>query len=204
MFYVRRREGADPIISPVENPVQGYDKACAALKHCEAMSPALCFIFGNVRMWRFLPVLLLTSCAVPDQQQPAGSAGQSSEWRIVRQTEISLEPSTEAVGGQPAKMVFRSTDVRGWLDVSGSWHFKAEVRHNRLRCATYQTGIQLGLGNTACSDVSWVGGVEYATRLRHCNSAARLHVGSGTSSDRTNGMVDVSCVRVVVRCDGIC
>lgn len=171
---------------------------------CEVMNPVLLLIYGDLRIWQFLPILLLTSCAVPDQQQPAGSADQSREWRIVRQAKMSLEPSTEAVGDQPARMVFRSTDVRGWLDGSGSWYFKAEVRHNRLRCATYQTGIQLGRGNPACSDVTWIGGVEYVTRLRHCNSAARLHAGSGTFSDRSNGMADVSCVRVVVRCDGIC
>ena len=167
---------------------------------CEVMNPVLLQISANLRIWQFLPVLLLTSCVVPDQQPTASSADQSREWRIVRQAKMSLEPSTEAVGGQPARMVYRSTDVRGWLDGSGSWYFKAEVGHNRLRCATYQTGR----GNPACSDVTWIGGVEYATRLRHCNSAARLHVGSGTFSDRSNGMAGVSCVRVVVRCDGIC
>ena len=56
----------------------------------------------------------------------------------------------------------------------------------------------------ARADVEWLSGVEYATRVRHCNSASRLHAGGGEFSDAANRYNEVSCVRVLVRCEGAC
>ena len=94
--------------------------------------------------------------------------------------------------------------MQGWLDETGAWHIGTEVHHGRLRCGTYETGIQLGRGKPACSEVEWLTDVEYATRLRHCNSATRLHAGGGVFSDAENRLEEVTCVRIVVRCEGTC
>ena len=155
-------------------------------------------------MWKLLPVCLLVSCAVNDQQQPAGSGKQSGQASIVRQVELPVESSAEIINGQSAKKTFHRQGVQGWLDETGAWRIKGEVHHGRLRCATYETGIQLGRGNPACADVEWLTGVEYATRVRHCNSASRLHAGGGEFSETANRFNDVSCVRVLVRCEGTC
>jgi hypothetical protein len=155
-------------------------------------------------MWKLLPVCLLTSCAVNDQQQPASNENLSSQFRIVRQVELPVESSTQTISGQPSRKIFQITGLQGWLDETGAWHIKGDVHHGPLRCGTYEMGIRLGRGNPACSDVEWLTGVEYATRLRHCNSASRLHTGGGEFSDAANRLEEVSCVRVIVRCEGTC
>jgi len=155
-------------------------------------------------MWKLLPVCLLVSCAVNDQPQPASDENLSSQFRVVRQVELPVESSAPVIDGQPSRKIFQITGMQGWLDETGAWHIKGDVHHGRLRCGTYETGIQLGSGGPACADVEWLTGVEYATRLRHCNSASRLHAGGGEFPQAANRFEEVSCVRVVVRCEGTC
>ena len=161
-------------------------------------------------MWRLLPVCLLfsscllVSCAVTDQQQSASDENQPAQGRVVRQFELPLVSSAQTIIGQPSRSTFQIQGMQGWLDETGTWHIRGEVRHGRLRCANYETGIQLGRGNPGCSTVEWLTDVEYATRMRHCNSAKRLHVGDGRFSGTANRLEGVSCVRVAVRCEGTC
>ena len=155
-------------------------------------------------MWKLLPVCLLVSCAVNDQQPPASGGTPPDQARIVRLLELPVEPAAQTINGQPSKKTFQGNGMQGWLDETGAWHITGEVRHGRLRCATYEIGVQPGRGSPACTDVGWLAGIEYATRLRHCNSATRVHVGGGNFSDVANRLGEVSCVRVVVRCEGVC
>lgn len=155
-------------------------------------------------MWKLLPVCLLVSCAVNDQQPPDAGQGQSGQGRIVRQVELPLRSSAHSPEGQPARRSFEAKGTQGWLDASGAWQINREVHHGRLRCGSYETGIQLGRGNPACSSVEWLTNVEYATRLRHCNSASRVHAGGGSFSHVADRLEAVSCVRIVVRCEGTC
>jgi len=156
-------------------------------------------------MWRLLPVFLLVSCAVSDQQQPANGESEPTQGRIVRQMALPVESSAQAIRGQASKKTFQRQGVQGWLDETGAWHMEADVHHSRLLCGMYETGIQLGKGKAACSDeTEWLTGVQYATRLRHCNSASRLHVGGGRFPDAANRLGEVTCVRVLVRCEGSC
>ena len=161
-------------------------------------------------MWKLLPVCLLVSCcvliscAVNDQQQVASDENQPAQGRVVRQFELPLVSSAQTFSGQPSRSTFQKQGIQGWLDETAAWHISGEVDHGRLRCATYETGLQLGRGNPGCSNVEWLTDVEYATRLRHCNSAKRLHVGDGRFSGMANRLEEVSCVRVTVRCEGIC
>jgi hypothetical protein len=148
-------------------------------------------------MWKLLPVCLLVGCAATGQQQP-------NQARIVRQIDLPLEPSTRSADDQPSKRAFQGTRIQGWLDETGAWHIRTEVEHGRLRCGTYEVGIRLGRGNPVCSSVEWLTGVDYATKLLHCNNAARPHVGDSKIYDMANRFEEVTCVRVVVRCEGTC
>lgn len=155
-------------------------------------------------MWKLLPLCLLVACTTNDQQKPSSGESQPHQGRIVRQVVLPIESATKPIDNQPAKKSFRAKGLEGWLDETGAWHINAEVHHTRLRCGTYETGIQVGRGNPACVNVEWLSGVEYATRIRHCNSASRLHAGGGKFSDSVNHFNMFSCVRVVVRCEGTC
>ena len=155
-------------------------------------------------MWKLLPVCLLAACSMHEQQPGTGDNSGSEPGRIVSQVDLVATPAEQGDADQPPRVSFQQQGIRGWLDRTGAWHIRREVAHNRLRCATYETGIRAGTGNPGCSDVEWLSDVGYATRMRHCNSATRLHEGDGrfdSSGDRLEG---VTCVRVVVRCQGAC
>ena len=51
---------------------------------------------------------------------------------------------------------------------------------------------------------SWFTDVEYVTRERQCNSAVRIHNGSGQLQNPEKYFEEASCARVVVRCQGTC
>ena len=155
-------------------------------------------------MWKLLPVCLLVSCAMNDQAPPASGENQPAQGRIVQQNDLRITPAEQTGPDQPARITFRQQGMSGWLDETGAWQIRREVRHNRLRCGTYETGIQLGRGSPACTGVEWLTDVGYATQLRHCNSATRLHEGGGRFSRPGNALEGVTCVRVVVRCEGTC
>ena len=144
-----------------------------------------------------LPVFFVISCAANEEKEP-------DQGRIVRLVELPLTSAPLAVAGQPSRRAFQKQGIQGWLDEAGAWSIEAEVHHGRIRCGTYETGIQLGRGNPACSDVHWSTGVESIARQRQCNSATRLHRGSGRFSESASLLESVTCVRLVVRCAGTC
>ncbi len=148
-------------------------------------------------MWRLLPVFLLVSCAANEERPP-------DQGRIVRLVELPLTSPTQAVAGQPSRRAFAKQGIEGWLDQTGAWQIEAEIHHDRIRCGTYETGIQLGKGKPACSDVDWLTGIEFVARQRQCNSATRLHRGSGRFAEAASRLEQVSCARLVVRCEGTC
>jgi hypothetical protein len=155
-------------------------------------------------MWKLLPVCLLVACAANAPHPSASGGNQPARERIVRQFVAPLTSSTAAIPGQPSRSSFQRQGMRGWLDNTGAWHIQGEIQHGRLRCATYETGIQLGRGDRACSSPEWLTDVVYTTLLRHCNQATRLHEGGGTFSAMENRLDEVNCVRVLVRCEGAC
>ena len=155
-------------------------------------------------MWRVLPVCLLVACAVSEPKPPSEEGSEPSGGRIIRQMLLPLAGFESGIGDAPARRTFQERGTRGWLDQTGAWQIEAEIQHGRFLCATYETGVQLGRGDPACSNVTWLTEVEYATRLRHCNHASRLHRGGGEFSDSPDRLRQVTCVRVVVRCEGSC
>ena len=155
-------------------------------------------------MWRLFPVFFLVSCAANDANRPDSGESQPAQGRIVRLVELPLASAAQTIAGQPSRRTFEKQGIEGWLDETGAWHIKAEVHHGRIRCGTYETGVQSGRGNPACADVEWLTGVEFVARHRQCNSATRLHRGSGRFSEAASRLESVSCVRLVVRCAGTC
>jgi hypothetical protein len=155
-------------------------------------------------MWKLLPVLFLVSCAAIDPQRPNNGDSGSAQGRIVRQVELPLQPVAQNLSGEASKKSFQRSGIQGWLDNKGVWQIRTEVHHSRLRCGTYRVGIQLGKGSPVCTNVAWLTDVEYVTRQLQCNSASRPHAGGSRFSNATKLFKEVTCVRVVVRCEGAC
>jgi hypothetical protein len=155
-------------------------------------------------MWRLLPALLLVSCAA---QQPGedASEGRSSETsRIVGTLDLPLTPAPAPGARQPVTKEFQGRDTRGRVNESGAWSIRTAVTHTRLRCATYETGIQLGRGNADCSTVRWLSPLQLGTRQTQCNSATLIHTGGGELALPKDTFDVSNCVRVVTRCNGAC
>jgi len=153
-------------------------------------------------MWRLLPLCLLVACVATDPKKSASSGGGSSvQPRVIRALELPLRPPTLIVEGEPSRWTFQDFNVSGWVDEHGLWSIRSEVSHGRIRCATYEVGIQLGQGLPACSNVKWLTNIEYVSRIPHCNSATRIHSGGGRFLDSA-AVEAANCARVVVRCEG--
>ena len=155
-------------------------------------------------MWRLIPIILLVSCAVNEHKETAAGGESSESFRIVRILEVPLEPSSLRDSVHLPSMVFRHRESSGRIEEDGVWSITGPVTHNRIRCATYETGIQFGRGNPACSHVEWLTGIEYGTRQRHCNSATLIHRGGGKFTGVEEVFGTLTCARVVTRCAGTC
>ena len=154
-------------------------------------------------MWKLLPLILLASCAVDAPREPASQSRQAG-YRIVNIVDVPLNPASRPRGEQVPTKDFQRGDALGWIRKTGAWNIRAAVAHPRLRCATYETGIQLGAGSRACSDVQWLTNVEFGTRQTQCNNATAVHAGGGKSAEAGNAFGSSTCVRVVTRCTGAC
>lgn len=104
--------------------------------------------------------------------------------------------------GEVERRSFEQFDVEGELSATGVWSIEGVVEHRGLRCATYEMGLQIGRGASACQAVEWYNAVQYGTRERHCNSASLVHKGSGTHELSRDQLISATCVRVVTRCSG--
>lgn len=126
-------------------------------------------------MWRVLPLILLASCAA---NEPPGTASDDrpAGYRIV---DVPLNPPSQPSGQRIQTREFQRGDTLGSLRESGAWSIRAAVMHPRLRCAIYETGIQLGTGDRDCSGVRWLTNVEFGARRTQCNNATAVHTGGG-------------------------
>lgn len=155
-------------------------------------------------MWRLLPIILLVSCAANESSETASGEDQANNYRIVNTRDIPLDLSATSGADQPLTKEFQQQDTRGWIRETGAWNISNAVVHTRLRCATYETGIQLGRGNPDCKNIEWQTDIDYGTRQTHCNSATMVHAGGGQFEDIKGILNSATCVRVVVRCTGPC
>jgi hypothetical protein len=146
-------------------------------------------------MYRALSVVALTlvvGCTSGVSNRPDTSQGAP---RIVKQTDLPLVAGGETSDAKGRTRSFRERSTRGWINASGDWSLTTEVSHTRLRCGTYQAGIQIGRGNASCTDVQWLTNTELATVI---------HSSSGRFQLAPVAIRSANCVRVVVRCTGAC
>ena len=153
-------------------------------------------------MWRLLPTLLLVSCAAQEPNDTASPKPSPDGWRLVGTRDLPLRPTPAA--RQPSTKEFEGRDTRGRINESGKWSMSTAVTHTRLRCATYEAGIQLGRGNADCSDVQWSSPVQFGTRQTQCNGATLIHTGGGEIPVTKDAFDASNCLRVVTRCNGAC
>jgi len=144
-----------------------------------------------------LVVALLAACTAP-KEQPEDS------YRVVNRVDIELRPVQAMADDQPFQRSFDQRNIEGAFTESGAWSIKGVVEHNRLRCGTYEMGLQIGNGAPACTAVKWLNNIQYRTRERQCNSAALLHSGGGDMALSREQLAGATCVRVVTRCSGTC
>ena len=155
-------------------------------------------------MWRLLPFVLLLGCAATDPNRAGGSHGGAAQARIVQTANLPLTTSGIGINGEPPDKSFQASGVSGRVDPAGFWEIRKQVGHGRLLCGVYEVGMQLGSGNPGCSDVRWLTDIQYVTRERQCNSATRIHTGRARFADPGKRFPALSCVRLVVRCEGTC
>ena len=155
-------------------------------------------------MWKLLPIILLASCTASDHRGTASDENSPDGHRIASTLNVPLNPSSKSNTGQPLIREFSRGRTKGWIQQTGAWNISSAVVHTRLRCATYETGIQLGKGNPACTNVEWLTNVDYGTRRTHCNSATLVHTGGGEFANMANLFEASTCVLVVIRCEGVC
>lgn len=154
-------------------------------------------------MWRLLPIILLVSCAVNEQKDAPVTETDSVTYRIVNTQDLVLNTSAEAANKDSSR-TFKGTETNGSIQMSGAWSLSTLVVHSRLRCATYETGIQIGRGNPGCENVKWMTEADFGSSRRHCNSAVMIHTGSGQFANNEEVYNSSTCVRVVTKCTGAC
>jgi len=141
--------------------------------------------------------IVLQACATSPPQDEGND-------RIVNRVDVILRPVAGGKDNQPFRRRFEQRNTEGWIGDAGSWSVEALVTHSRLRCGTYEIGLQLGRGNPDCTAVNWLTEVQYGTSERQCNSASMVHAGGGTLPVSREQVAVSSCVRVSTRCTGAC
>jgi hypothetical protein len=122
----------------------------------------------------------------------------------VKRVDLRLIDEVQYNANQPVRKTFADSEYSGWVSNDGNWFIKGNVVHTRLRCGTYQLGVQLGKGSPACLNVKWLSGVYYGTRREHCNSAVLVHQGGGEVEEIKLLVEQATCVRIVTKCTGVC
>lgn len=155
-------------------------------------------------MWRLLPALLLMSCAAQRPNDTIGDQEGANGPRIIHSLDLPLRTSATPGDDGSLRKEFQSGETRGTVSRAGAFSLRTVVAHKRLRCATYETGIQLGDGTADCSSARWLVPVQFATNQTHCNGATRVHAGGGQLPTTDDSFEIFNCVRFVIRCSGAC
>jgi len=147
-------------------------------------------------------ILLITSIFFTLLSAPLHA--DDSKSGIVKSMDFQLIEKTRYNKNEPLKKVFKDFEYEGWFNSDGEWTIKGAVAHSRLRCATYELGVQLGKGAPACLNIEWFSETSYGTRQQQCNSVTMTHSGGGQSEVIKSKIQEATCVRVVLRCTGTC
>jgi len=148
---------------------------------------------------KIIVIALLLTCVFPSYAK-----AETAYTGAVRKIDLPLVAATQFNQKQPLKKSFEARDLKGWLSADSNWYIEGTVTHQRLRCASYELGIQLGKGSPGCLNIEWLTDVQYGTRKKHCNSATLVHVGGGEMPELRNILKDATCVKIITRCTGTC
>jgi hypothetical protein len=135
---------------------------------------------------------------------PFSHAQETSEPTISGATAAAKPPQGLVLPSDPKRITFDFGDAKGWLQENGQWHIEGWVQHSGLVCATYEFGIQFGIGSPACSSVQWLDTAQYATSQKQCNSARLFHDGMEFNTAAADRFTEISCAQRLVRCTGRC
>jgi hypothetical protein len=146
-------------------------------------------------------LLAIGGCA---SDQTSRSDDSQDAPRIVQETRLPLQ--IERVDARPAerRWTFTGPSAQGSLDASGAWSIRAEIQHQRLRCATYEAGIRVGRGDSSCETVEWLTTPQFGPERLQCNQATSVHTGSGRMDLPQGAVGNINCVGVLWRCRGAC
>lgn len=154
-------------------------------------------------------ITLVTFCLftyVAHAEQP-GSVGISSHGGLQGNVNTGANAVAEKVmeltdNSKLEKLLFNFGGAKASLTQQGYWNIQGYVKHNRIRCATYQIGIRFGVAESGCTNVTWLTDYEYGTNLKHCNSARLMHSGGGISGELKGNLEKITCAEMKVRCFG--
>jgi hypothetical protein len=153
-------------------------------------------------MLRYLCLLIavaVAGCAGSGADSSNGD-GQSDAVQVVGEAVMRLESAAPGDGVR----TFGDRLTRGQVDAIGAWTLRSEITHRRLRCATYEAGLQVGRGDQGCTRVDWLGTPVFGSPMTQCNGATRIHSRTGNLGLGAQATADANCVRVLTLCTGPC
>lgn len=124
---------------------------------------------------------------------------------VKKLTAIAKKP-TLVLPGQPLEYDFlfdKPSDLKAWLRDNGDMYVAGYIRHNHFRCGTYQLGVQFG-GGDGCVNVKWYSNPVYVSRHRQCNQAVLHHDGYQNDPKLASKFADITCAKLLIKCDGVC
>ncbi|NOZ54172.1 MAG: hypothetical protein GXP08_13760 [Gammaproteobacteria bacterium] len=107
-------------------------------------------------------------------------------------------------GGLPQKLEFKFDNASIWLRQNGDMGLEAEVKHGWLMCGTYEIAARFGVGQPACTNVSWISQPSYVSSHKQCNNAWMVHSGYASVPAISDDFENVSCAQLVIKCTGKC
>jgi len=149
---------------------------------------------NNLKILIVIMSIMFGSLVFADEKQSYPGAVNKTDIRLISEVRFNQKDAL--------KKKFDDGNFSGWLSTDASWQIKGRVGHNRLLCATYELGVQLGKGAPACLNVKWIPGVYFGTRKNQCNSSTVLHTGGGEVPEFKTQLHQATCVRVVTNCFG--
>ena len=152
---------------------------------------------GSGKLHQFLFFLVIFSSAL-------GSRLYADEAVEKKYSAVARKSVDFGVGAEPQKTEFKFDSASAWLRENGAYHVEAEIKHGSLLCGTYEVGVRFGIGQPACTNVSWLSSTQFVSKRKQCNHAWMAHQGSGTDTELVGDVDLVTCAQLVIRCTGKC
>jgi len=150
--------------------------------------------FQNYLVSSLIIFCVASSCAFAEEDQSV----------VKKYSAVAKKAVDFGVGAQTPKIEFKFDNGTAWLRENGTFQVDVEIKHGSLLCGTYEVGMRFGIGNPACTNVSWLSETKYVTKRKQCNHAWMGHQGSGTDPEVVGDFELLTCAQLVVKCTGKC